>query len=384
MAGVHDGKQVLPLPTPADIAEFETRFGSVESWRKKLTNIQYSDARGMDKVNALRSAERLQLGKRGTIASAISRVNDHHLNAIFSAILEAGLARFLPDLLGSPDSLYNSVHEDLAIESFQRVAVRKAYPIDITNVRDVALVRRLYRHFFFYHMYEKVKSDQRDAGAVERRIEMTNVYKRRLQDAIRRNAFLKADGWPKVTRGLVKYAECNSEDERNIDGTFTKIPHEMRSKTAAQFNISIDKRIKATVQAQNSYTIRRRVVAENPPPPKCKRRVALGAPIDWFDPDIFNKFSARMRYAIYCNGIALPPARFWLLDQDAEFYVPDHFKTMSADEFNTQYADEVLQPYNIPTQEELENVDYDGMSQEENEPDENEPDDNEPEENLDH
>ncbi|KAJ7073119.1 hypothetical protein C8F01DRAFT_1362311 [Mycena amicta] len=341
MAGVHDGKQVLPLPTPADVAEFETRFGSSDSWRRKLASLQYSDARGMDKVNELRGADRLRLGKPGTIAAAISRVNDQHLNAIFSAILEAGLARFLPDLLGSPDSLYNSVHEDLAIESFQRVASRRAYPVDTTHVRDVALLRRLYRHFFFYHMYEKVKSDLREPGAVERRIEMTNTYKRRLQDSIRRDDFLKADGWPLVTRRLVNSAECNSEDERNDDGTFTKIPHELRSETAARFNISIDKRIKATVTAQNAYTIRRRVVHPNPPRPKCKRRIALGAPIDWFEPAVFNKFSARMRYAISRNGVALPPSRFWVLDQDAEFYVPDYFKTMPAEEFNEHYASEL-------------------------------------------
>nr|GAT45947.1 predicted protein [Mycena chlorophos] len=355
MCGIEHGNQALAVATPADLAAFEAQFVSPEAWRQKLQSLKYSDERGMDKVRELRSADRLRKGRRGAIASAVVKMKDPFLATIFSTILEAGLPRFLPDVLGSPESLYNLVHEDLALESFERVAVRHAYDnvgADITNLRNRALTRRMYRHFVFYHIYDKAQRVVKNPHALVERVELTNMYKRRIQDADRCDKFLRKDGWPEVTRRMLKYPECNSEDESNGNGTFTRIPVELRSVVGTQFKRSIEKRIIREARAQNQFSF------------------AFHAPIDWFDPEAYNAFSARTRDIISRTGVALPAEQHWQEDEDGDLFVPDYFKTMSAEEFNEYYAPEVLAAYNIPTEEELLNAEADSDAEGDDEGDE--------------
>ncbi|KAF7293421.1 hypothetical protein MIND_01119300 [Mycena indigotica] len=198
---------ISPQPTPADRTAFASRFTDSEAWRAKLASLTYSDEWGFAAVQQMRHDD-FVAKRRGQIASAIGAMEDPHLHVIFGAVAEAGLSRFAPDLKGSPESLYNLVHEDLAIATFQRVAAHHAYDVDITHVRDRSLIRRLYRHFFYYSMLDKLDTEERKPGGVAERNEKTNMYKRRREDSARCQQFLQDDAWPGDTQAMFSSPEC--------------------------------------------------------------------------------------------------------------------------------------------------------------------------------
>ncbi|KAJ6551988.1 hypothetical protein B0H10DRAFT_2242296 [Mycena sp. CBHHK59/15] len=100
---------------------------------------------------------------------------------------------------------------------------------------------------------------------------------------------------------------------------------------------------------------RDRIVDPNAQSSSISERWPKDCPLDWFNPTAFNKLPARLRAWHRHKGIALPPARFWV-----DGRVPDKFKTMSDAHFMTHYGNEVLALYNLPTDEEIEQMKENG------------------------
>ncbi|KAJ7050227.1 hypothetical protein C8F01DRAFT_1092607 [Mycena amicta] len=347
---------MIIAPTAAEKARFNERFADYDEWSDTLRSLTYSHELGIDKVDEMRRTDRV--ARQGQITRDIGGMKDPHLHVIFSAVYESGLARFAPDVLGSPDSLYNQAHEDIAIETFQRVALHHAYRRrDMTSLQNRTLLRRLYRHYIFAAMYDKVVDEARHPGSVAGRSEKTNSYKRRQDDTAEYYNFLKEDGWPVATRKLASAPECCSEDERQDDGTYLVCSLPLRSVKAALFKRSISTRLQASHRARSYFKPRTRIHIPDPPPPKISPRIPQKAPIDWFDPAEYNKLSVRLRALIAENGVALPDLYHWEVDEvSGELHVPDHFKTKGGGDWD-EYVDEVLLDYKVPTQEEMDNVD---------------------------
>ncbi|KAJ6466012.1 hypothetical protein C8R47DRAFT_1224145 [Mycena vitilis] len=99
----------------------------------------------------------------GHIATKAGRVVDNHLRVIFNAITVAGLPAFEADCCGNEESLYNLVHEHLAIHTFRAVAMAWAYltvasfPLRLLDGYD--LLRSLYRSYVYGFMGRRARRE---------------------------------------------------------------------------------------------------------------------------------------------------------------------------------------------------------------------------------
>jgi len=102
---------------------------------------------------------------------------------MFRTVACSGLEHWAPDVLsGDPESMYNLLHEHIALTTFEQVAVAYGYShmgIDLSFITNFSLLRRLYRNFVFSYMFSLAKAEQRKPGSVAKGKEMTNVFKRR-------------------------------------------------------------------------------------------------------------------------------------------------------------------------------------------------------------
>jgi len=102
---------------------------------------------------------------------------------MFRTVACSGLEHWAPDVLsGDPESMYNLLHEHIALTTFEQVAIAFGYShmgINLSFITNFSLLRRLYRSFVFSYMFSLAKAEQRKPGSVAKGKEMTNVFKRR-------------------------------------------------------------------------------------------------------------------------------------------------------------------------------------------------------------
>lgn len=102
---------------------------------------------------------------------------------MYRSVSYFGLERWAPDVLSSdPESMYNALHEQIALITFEQVAAAFGYShvsINLQFVRDYTLLCKLYRSFVFSHMHRIAKLEAKSPGGVAKGNEMTNIWKRR-------------------------------------------------------------------------------------------------------------------------------------------------------------------------------------------------------------
>ena len=120
--------------------------------------------------------------KKTSIISCWRGLSDQWIAVIFSCIATAGLRRWAPDFLGDAKSMYNFLHEHIAIYTFQMICTAQGYHHmnpDMSLVNAPAFLTAVYRSFIFAYMRPLVKkeidqrgrvvSDQRRVQANDRR-----------------------------------------------------------------------------------------------------------------------------------------------------------------------------------------------------------------------
>lgn len=175
----------VPKRIPAEeMAPFEARFSSPDDVAAQLSVI-------IDKAIPPSTSAYTQLSSflrsvktaNSQTAKDASRVGDNHLRIIFNAIATAGLHAFKPDVFGNPESIYNLVHEHLAIHTFRTIASAWAYSsfceINLSLLEDYNLLRSFYRSFIFGYLKDQASKEERIPGSVVKNIGNNNVYRRR-------------------------------------------------------------------------------------------------------------------------------------------------------------------------------------------------------------
>ena len=117
----------------------------------------------------------------GMISANIRRIQECHLLLIFRTVACLGLEKWAPDILsGDPESMYNLLHEHIALKTFEQVSSAYGYShmgANLSCVHDFALMHKLYRSFVFSYMYGIAKSEVKSPGSVARGKQMTSVWK---------------------------------------------------------------------------------------------------------------------------------------------------------------------------------------------------------------
>jgi hypothetical protein len=110
-------------------------------------------------------------------------MKDAALLRIFSAVHLAGLTKFLPDVLGAPDSMYNQVHQMVAVQTFMATAAGFGYAhmnIDLSKAQNIDLIDQFYENFVFSYLADLLRAEMKKPGALNKSISDGNIYRRRI------------------------------------------------------------------------------------------------------------------------------------------------------------------------------------------------------------
>ncbi|KAJ6453303.1 hypothetical protein C8R47DRAFT_1083462 [Mycena vitilis] len=206
LAGLTKSSQVPHDPSDDLRTYFNRRWGpaSVLHELKARLRDTPSNTDGVKMADELRRTVNIE---RSDIARNIARLKDRPLRIMFCGVVAAGLKKWCPDILGSPDSMYNQVHEMVAIETFQVVAAAFGYVhmnVDLSKVQNDMLLKDLYQSFVFSYLKGLVLKEMKKPGAVAKGITDSNIYRRRLAS---RSAFQLE------LSILLPSVECHSDDE---------------------------------------------------------------------------------------------------------------------------------------------------------------------------
>ena len=84
----------------------------------------------------------------GIITNNIKHIPESHLLLMFRSVACLGLQRWAPDVLGNdPESMYNLLHEHIALKTFEQVSGAFGYSHMGTNlscINDFGLMHKLY------------------------------------------------------------------------------------------------------------------------------------------------------------------------------------------------------------------------------------------------
>src|SRR5271155_3201255 len=94
-----------------------------------------------------------------------------------------GLTQWAPDVLGDdPESMYNILHEQIALTTFQQVAVAFGYShigINLQLVQNFIIFQKFYLNFVFARMSNIAKMESKSPGSVAKGNKMINTWKHR-------------------------------------------------------------------------------------------------------------------------------------------------------------------------------------------------------------
>ncbi|KAJ7023211.1 hypothetical protein C8F04DRAFT_970409, partial [Mycena alexandri] len=252
------------------------------------------------------------------IAIDTAKLRDHHLRSMSTAVANAGLPWFKPDVFGDAESLYNPAHEHVFVHSFRVVGTlfgySGMYDIKMALVRNDAFVQRFYRSFVYGYMKDQAGIEGRQPGQLSVNIMKNNITRPR-EDC------------------LASEKDCHSDDEGG------NVAREKPGRDAA-------------VHSFFDVLTRRR----DDRMADLSRVLPTQVPINYFSPDFFNNMTVRERASYAKNGIALPTK-----DHCRTWGAIQKWKGLNKAVFMAQYGNAKLLLYSLPTPEELEQLRVDDL-----------------------
>ncbi|KIK69736.1 hypothetical protein GYMLUDRAFT_236218 [Collybiopsis luxurians FD-317 M1] len=312
----------------------------------------------LDAVDTVR--REAALGSSGSFAKEVSRMETTWLERIFSSVAAVGLDKWEPDLLGGPESVYNTVHEHVALSTYQALLAGLAYvkiaPKDLVLRGKMDKCRSIYRKYVFGYQAGKFRLEMKKQGGVQQQANQANTYKRHTRLCDNRET------------------EAHSDDEADPNAPSDQPQYFIHRKVGRNYLVTnffrqLDDRYHHSGQQQPGQRGDRKCV-QRPADDTLDglfTRLPGNVPIDYFDPDYYNNFlSVELRAKYAANGVALP-----LKDHCEDPEEIALWKNMNEEEFMQKYGNDVLALYNLPTQEELDQMnDYNSESRDEDEEDE--------------
>ncbi|KAE9390223.1 hypothetical protein BT96DRAFT_1002457 [Gymnopus androsaceus JB14] len=118
---------------------------------------------------AVAAVQKASFMGRSQIAKDANRVEEAHLFIMFNTVANLGLICWQPDVLGTIESIYNPLHEHLAISTFKTVATAFEYTFmnaDLSFLSNYSFLVKLYQSFVFGLMAEKARKEGKATGGI--------------------------------------------------------------------------------------------------------------------------------------------------------------------------------------------------------------------------
>lgn len=123
-------------------------------------------------------------GVDGTHATNMRSMGDAHLRMMFEGLADADIHTWNPGWLDHYATDYNKAHEDVAVETFIQIATSQGFNFMRLHSASLPMdsrLRKMYRHYVFDVLGQKVKDEERLPGLVAHQQAMQPVYPRRLR-----------------------------------------------------------------------------------------------------------------------------------------------------------------------------------------------------------
>ncbi|KAJ3858823.1 hypothetical protein EV359DRAFT_87154 [Lentinula novae-zelandiae] len=314
-------------PTSAEIAAFEQSqsLGSDPhaALKRSLTTINTSSINILNQLRTLQEECKLA---GSTTASKIAQIPDDKIKMMFACLQETGLHRFCPDVFGTPTSYYNLVHEGLVMITFTQ-SDAKAYA-------------------------EGSKAEGRGA----RRPKLYKVYKERRNKTKERTKYHTLRHFHSHITPLFEQPCCHSDHEDGPDGSYHILTMPLQNPKVTMLYYKTDV-YRDECKKYEGRTKNQRQRAPRIPHPENKETNFIGlpkpsVPLDWFDPDEFNKLPVHIQVKYRDSSVVLRLAEKMAGPED-------DWKTIGHKGFMKKYGKEVRSQYQIPTKEEMESADVD-------------------------
>ncbi|KAF9060013.1 hypothetical protein BDP27DRAFT_1430579 [Rhodocollybia butyracea] len=203
----------IPPPVAGTLIDnFQKRFESSDDVRTQVDNliskVAPASAAALAAVTAVQSSAHMGTSQ---IAKDTKHIDQDHLLAMFTTISNAGLSRWAPDVLGAVESMYNALHEQLALSTFKNVAASFGYTfmnVDLSFLQNHTFLVKLYRNFVFGYMAEKARKDGKAPGCVAKDNDMMEI----LQTRETRVKQLRDHGFNKRILRLARQNDAHSDD----------------------------------------------------------------------------------------------------------------------------------------------------------------------------
>lgn len=177
-----DQTAIPPLVSQAEIDAFNGRYTDENEIDVGITSAFNKFANYINAASAQVSTLKKKFSEGSRSSENMSRIQEDHLLLMFEGVAALGLRRWAPDVVGDANSMYNLVHERIAIFTFRQVSMLFGYNFMSNNIamaQKPTLMTSLYRNFVFHYIRTLVKKEARHAGRVERDSKMKSAYDRR-------------------------------------------------------------------------------------------------------------------------------------------------------------------------------------------------------------
>ncbi|KIK53669.1 hypothetical protein GYMLUDRAFT_250257 [Collybiopsis luxurians FD-317 M1] len=321
---------VLKPVNGASIIEFDQKFADIpqpslkEHVEGMLKASATSNAQVLTAVETVRREAFLDCG--ATTAQNASRLETSWLQRMFSSVAAVGLSKWEPDLLGHPDSVYNIVHEHVALSSYQALLGGLAY----VQIAPGDLAWRL-------------RLEMKEEGTNEKRDALVNTYKCRTWLRDNRVHQIKQDAYRPQVLQLALEAEAHSDDEIDPDSGSNNPEYLIRKKVGRSglvttFFRELDRKYHVSLDHQPGQRGDRIRKTQEDAQHQSLPCLPMDVPIDYFSPDYFNNFLSAKLHAHYAaNGVALPLEQHCQVQGEVESW-----KNMKEEEFMEAYGNAVF------------------------------------------
>ncbi|KJA19181.1 hypothetical protein HYPSUDRAFT_143997, partial [Hypholoma sublateritium FD-334 SS-4] len=346
--------KAIPLNPPSDLlSDFNNRFS--DSNESQLFVIQTAGPELIPK-------HLIQIGTsmsaaQGRIAEQARSVEEHMLSYIQSCLSQFGLRCWCPDLRQSAYSLYNAACRIVAIDTFKQALVSHAYLALAPNTAyasNTGVLVKLYDHFVFHFMRLRYRREGRTPGSVSLQLQASPQYQGRIRLAAARLKFLEENGYPKHYRALVdpKAMSDDEYDPRQKAWIIKRRPE--RSVKANRWVRILDRVRRESVEQHptRKWRERRRIVPADTSRQEDSPFVSTpdNIPIDYFDPDFFNKLQPKTRNRVGMNQVAF-------LEDIEESFTWCANERISDKAFHKKYGTERLSLYHMVGDEDFNDAD---------------------------
>ncbi|KAJ7271791.1 hypothetical protein C8J57DRAFT_1507700 [Mycena rebaudengoi] len=267
----------------------------------------------------------------GPIADDVACIPEEYLASVFTMVLKAGLQGFVPDVEGPVQSAYNQLHRHLAVSAFQFLS--KAFAL---------------------HALNNTKKERRRPGSLSESIVKGVAYKARSRVADTRFKTARRLELRKPVQRMAYVNEVHSHDEHSSQGRRVREKPGCNPVLAKFLTSELD------VKAEE-YRLRNPNRGQKKPDHRKRDTPLLAAsaisiglpaevPIDFFTPAFYNALTVKERARYADTGVAFRLEKY--------AFAPEHaaWKKMGKAEFMTKYGNEVLKQYNIPSEEEIDEL----------------------------